>query len=60
MREGEMLRTTLAEEVAGREDDLHLKDGEIAMLKAQVYSYLYLLLNAIHVVQGHVRFENSK
>lgn len=38
-REVEKLRLGLSEEVTGREEDLHAKDGEIATLKAKVCAH---------------------
>lgn len=35
-REVEKLQLNLSKEASGREEDLHIKDGEIAMLKAKV------------------------
>lgn len=35
-KEVDTLRAAVSEEIARREDDLHLKDGEVAMLKAKV------------------------
>lgn len=44
-KEGNRLRAALAEEQAEREDELHLKDGEIGMLKAKVM-YTVVIANA--------------